>query len=105
MLYAQAIQAYRDNSPGLKQFPARLHLLLLDSRHVGVARHLRTLYADPVNQGQPWGLILDSEGRIAGVFSRSEEEPLAQTAQNLGSVVLTPARRYSDWKFVAMVKS
>jgi type II secretory pathway pseudopilin PulG len=95
-LYAQALASYRDASPGsLKQYPPRLEALLLDTRYVGVQRHLRKLYADPMNPGQPWGLVLDAEQRIVGVYSLSEEAPLAE-----GS-----ARRYSDWKFIAKGKS
>ena len=74
-LYAQAIAAYRDASPGsLKQYPQRLEALLLDARYVGVQRHLRKLYGDPMNLGQPWGLVLDANQRIVGVYSLSQPQ-------------------------------
>lgn len=106
-LYAQAIAAYRQRSPGgLKQYPMHLQDLVLDGRFVGVARHLRTLYADPVNPGQPWGLIRDVDGRIVGVHSRSDLAPLAGTRElKWGIVTLPPASRYSDWKFIAKAKT
>ena len=105
-LYAQAIAEYRDASPGsLKQYPQRLEQLLSDTRYVGLRRHLRTLYADPVNPGQPWGLVLDGEQRIVGVYSRSEQAPVAQGPLSLAAAADLPAaRRYAEWKFIAKVK-
>jgi prepilin-type N-terminal cleavage/methylation domain-containing protein len=98
--YAQALASYRDSSPGsLKQFPLRLNDLLVDTRFVGVARHMRKLYADPVSPGQPWGLVQDIEGRITGVFSLSGDAPLAEREIDIGVAVLPIAKRYSDWKF------
>jgi type II secretory pathway pseudopilin PulG len=104
-LYAQAIASYYQSSPGnVKQYPQRLEQLLLDSRFIGVRRHLRTLYPDPVNPGQPWGLVLDAEQRIVGVYSRSEQAPVAEGPLKLGATELEPARRYADWKFIAKVQ-
>lgn len=106
VLYAQAIASYRQSSPGsLKQYPVKLEDLLVDTRFVGLARHLRALYPDPVNPGQPWGLMRDSEGRIAGVYSLSTDAPLADRQINLGAIVLAPASRYSDWKFAIKAKT
>jgi len=105
-LYVQAIAEYRSTSPGsLKQYPLRLQDLLVDTRFVGTARHLRELYADPVNPKQPWGLVQNEEGRITGVYSLSEEAPLAERAIDLGVAVLPPAKHYSDWKFIVKSKS
>lgn len=104
-LYAEAIAAYYHSSPGsLKQYPQRLEQLLVDTRYVGMRRYLRTLYADPVNPGQPWGLVLNAEQRIVGVYSRSEQAPIAEGVQELAATQLEPARRYADWKFIAKVK-
>ncbi len=101
-LYAQAIQRYRDLSPGsLKQYPTSVDALLLDTRFVGTQRHLRKAYADPVNPGGAWGLLRDQGGRIVGVHSLSQEAPLGQGAVALDDRVLPPATRYSDWKFFA----
>lgn len=105
-LYAQALASYRDASPGsLKQYPKQLEALLLDTRFVGIRRHLRTLYADPVNPGQPWGMVLDTDGRVTGVYSLSPDVPIAQGSLDLGPFVLPPAQRYSDWKFMLKAKS
>jgi type II secretory pathway pseudopilin PulG len=100
-LYAQAIADFREASPGVdKRYPQDLQMLLLDERHLGIRRHLRQLYADPVGGGQPWGLIRDAEQGIVGVYSRSQDAPLAQGAVMVGRVKLDPAQRYSDWKFL-----
>ena len=105
-LYAQALARYRDASPGsLKQYPPGLEALLLDTRFVGTERHLRKLYPDPMNPGSPWGLVLDADKRVIGVYSLSDEPPVAQGSLELGGVVLPPASRYSDWKFTLKTKS
>jgi hypothetical protein len=103
-LYAQAIAAYYNASPGsLKQYPPSMSALLSDSRFVGTRRYMRQLYPDPVNPGQPWGLVLDPQQRIIGVYSRSEAAPIAEGRLDLGVVRLDPAKHYSDWKFLAQV--
>ena len=105
-LYAQAIASYRDASPGRpKQFPDKLDALLLDVRFVGVMRHLRKGYPDPVNPGMPWGTVLDGEGRVTGVYSLSDQAPIAQGALVIGDLALPAAKRYSEWKFIAKPKS
>jgi len=103
-LYADAIARYYKASPGsAKRFPPSLELLLMDTRFVGTMRHLRTLYADPVGAGRPWGLVRTSDGGIRGVFSRSEAVPLRTVPVDLGTLTLAPAARYSEWQFVAKV--
>lgn len=100
-LYAEALVSYRDASPGsLKQYPLRLEHLLEDPRFVGTRRHLRRLYPDPLGGGRPWGLVHDAQGRVIGVFSQSEDEPLMRRSLDLGTVQLPPARHYADWKFI-----
>ncbi len=106
LLYAQAIANYRDVSPGsLKQYPPSVDALLADSRFVGTLRHLRKAYADPVNPGKPWGLLLDDAGSVKGVYSLSTAVPLARGVVVLEQGLLPAATRYSDWKFIAKVKS
>lgn len=105
-LYAQAIAAYRSASPGSdKRYPEQLEWLLLDRRFVGTVRHLRRLYPDPVNPGQPWGLVRDGAGQIVGVHSLSTEPPLAQGPLQWSGRVLGPVRRYADWQFLAVSES
>lgn len=101
-LYARALASYRAASPGSdKHHPERLEQLLADTRFVGTMRHLRKLYPDPLRPGAPWGLVKDAAGRIIGVYSQSDDAPIARGMQQLDGLTLPPARRYSDWKFIA----
>jgi type II secretory pathway pseudopilin PulG len=100
-LYVQALERYRRVSPGTdKRLPMELDELLLDQRFVGTVRHLRRLYPDPVSMGQAWGVIRSDDGRIQGVYSLSQEEPLIKGTVARPGLRLAAAARYSDWKFV-----
>ena len=102
-LYANALANYRAASPGsLKQYPVSMQDLLFDTRYLGTQRYLRKLYADPMNPRQSWGLMLDAERRIVGVYSRSDDPPIAEGSIELGNIILSPAKRYSDWKFMVV---
>ncbi len=102
VIYARALAEFRDDSPGsLKTYPRSLNELTLDSRFLGTRRHLRQLYPDPLDPARPWGVVRDKDGGIVGIFSQSEDEPVASGPLALGPVALLPARRYSDWKFTA----
>ena len=99
-LYAQALASARRDAPGgASGYPGRLEDLLLDTRFVGTRRHLRRLYADPLNPARPWGLLRDRQGAIIGVYSQDERPPLAQVPLVRGPVSLPAARRYADWVF------
>jgi type II secretory pathway pseudopilin PulG len=100
-LYAQAIASYYEASPGsLKRFPATLDDLLEDRRFVGVRRHLRQLYPDPIGSHQPWGLVMAKDGGVRGVFSRSELAPVRSAPLDVGVTSLPSAQHYTQWKFV-----
>lgn len=104
-LYAHAIEAYRQASPGsIKQFPASLDELLFDARYLGVRRHLRELYTDPMVPGQPFALLRDEDGRIRGVYSTSREVPLGFGAGPEEFNWRVPASSYADWTFTAKEK-
>jgi type II secretory pathway pseudopilin PulG len=101
-LYAQAIAAYRDSAPGsLKRYPPDLASLLVDTRFVGVRRHLRKLYADPLEPARPWGLVMAADGGVRGVYSLDERMPFANVARDLIVTSLPAAQHYADWKFIA----
>ena len=103
MLYVQAIESYYRASPsgGIKKLPVSLDQLLMDNRFLGTVRHLRRLYADPMNPGQSFGIVLAPQGGIVGVYSRSASQPLLQTIWSDGRYVVAPAEHYFDWKFIA----
>lgn len=99
-LYAEAIASYHRASPGsVKRYPRQLSDLLEDSRFVGMRRHLREIYPDPLAPDKPWGLVAAPDGGIRGVYSQSTAAPQHQAPMDLGVVVLPQAQRYSDWQF------
>ena len=103
-MYAGAIAAYRVASPGsLKRYPPKLESLLDDDRMVSTVRHIRKLYADPLDPGRPWGLVLGDDGTVRGVYSQAESKPMNDGRIELGLLTLPAAQRYSDWKFVPKV--
>lgn len=98
--YARALAEYRASSPGSdKRYPPTLEQLVLDTRFVGIRRHLRTLYADPLTGHADWVLLRDGRGDIVGVRSRCEQRPWARTPQQLDHTDLPAAERYADWVF------
>lgn len=98
--YAGALARYREESPGsVKHYPAALDQLLLDARFVGVRRHLRQLYPDPLTGRHDWVLVRNERGDIVGVHSRSERPPWAKAPQHLKFTDLPAAQRYADWVF------
>jgi hypothetical protein len=102
-LYAQALESYVRSSPGsLKVAPGRLEDLLLDTRFVGVRRHLRQAYADPLQPSQAWQLLRDEQGHIVGVFSSAQDEPFIAQSPAGSRIQLRPqGSGYSRWAFVA----
>lgn len=85
-----AIGAYYHQSPGnVRQYPPSLDHLVEDRRFVGIKRHLRRVYADPLAPGTPWGLVLRADGSLEGIYSMAPGQP-----------VRGADRAYADWKFV-----
>jgi type II secretory pathway pseudopilin PulG len=75
-LYADAIRSYYRSSPGTAPaYPAKLEDLLEDRRFVGIRRHMRAMYWDPILGSAEWGLVPSPDGGIAGVYSRSTARP------------------------------
>lgn len=100
-LYSDAIASYRDASPGsMKQWPTSLSDLVLDTRFAGTKRHLRRLYADPLQPEAPWGLIAAPGGGVMGVYSTSGEMPSIRREIRLAGLTLPRAERYDQWKFI-----
>lgn len=100
----RAIQSYYKKSPSGRtpSYPQKLKDLLRDPRMPGVTRHLRKLYKDPMTDDGQWRLILDTAGRVKGVFSKSSEVPLKTGNFSLEYNEFEKATKYSDWKFVCL---
>jgi type II secretory pathway pseudopilin PulG len=98
--YANAIDSYRRNSPGERQFPMRLEDLLKDPRFPNVRRHIRRLYRDPITNSSDWGLVHGPGNGIAGVYSKSEREPFKKAGFPRRYDQLGGAKHYNEWQFI-----
>ena len=102
--FSAALASYARLSPaGQPTAPTTLTELVEDKRFPMPVRHLRRLYRDPFT-GQPDWTVLQSDGRIAGVHSRSDKTALRNA--NLPEWIKMPGEtlgepRYSDWIFIA----
>lgn len=98
--YRKAIEAYYNRSPGsVKQYPKELSELLKDPRHPVPQRYLRRIYPDPVTGKAEWGLVKTRDGRIMGVFSLSEGEPVKQGNFREADKGLEGKMHYAEWRF------
>jgi type II secretory pathway pseudopilin PulG len=97
--FQSAIISYYEKTPsGIKQFPAKLEDLVIDTRYPSVKRHLRKIYLDPMTQSQNWGLVL-RQGRITAIYSLSEATPIKKNGFPNIFDRFSEARTYQDWKF------
>jgi type II secretory pathway pseudopilin PulG len=98
--YAHAISSYYESSPGgIKQYPASIEDLLLDTRFPVVRRHLRKQFIDPMTNSEDWGFIRQQE-RIVGIYSLSNAKPIKQEGFITEHERFAGAVNYQGWKFV-----
>jgi type II secretory pathway pseudopilin PulG len=99
--YRKAILRYYVGAPpGTgRMLPAKLEDLLDDDRYPTPTHHLRRLYADPITGDTEWG-ELRIDGRIAGVYSKSEKQPLKQAGFALNEQQFAGKAMYREWVFV-----
>ncbi|MCL2591317.1 MAG: type II secretion system GspH family protein [Betaproteobacteria bacterium] len=96
-----AIRSYYEQSPGmLKRYPMSLDELVKDNRYLGIKRHLRRVYADPVTGKSEWGLLMAPEGGIMGVHSLSDHTSIKRANFFLRDAMFEGKNRYSEWHFV-----
>lgn len=99
--FRNAIESYYLRSPGtVKNYPMTFDDLLRDKRFIGIQRHLRKIYADPMTGRTEWGIVRAPDGGIMGIYSKSEDKPLkignfARLDRNING-----KSHYSDWKFI-----
>ena len=101
--YRDAIRSYYQASPGgLRQYPRQFSELLRDPRYPTIKRHIRKLWPDPLTMDNNWGLIVDAQGGIAGIYSRAPGKPLMQPDLSDGEQESQPkkTKSYAEWKFV-----
>jgi type II secretory pathway pseudopilin PulG len=118
--YRRAIEHYVSAIPGRQDYPQSIEDLLKDDRTATGKRHLRQKYKDPIS-GEDFVEIRNTlTKRIIGVHSPSEKEPLKKAGfpdvYNTTQVVAQPGfpesynifsdkMKYSEWLFVANIKS
>jgi type II secretory pathway pseudopilin PulG len=129
----RALQSFYEHPPAGRAhtYPHSMQDLLRDPRYLGIRRHLRKNYADPMTSHGEWTFIRDSKGRIKGVFSPSQATPLkkgnfptvykhfevSETPEIKSEISETSEARlfseddgvkkkpkYSDWKFIFLPK-
>lgn len=81
-----------------KEYPSNLDDLLHDPRFPGIKRHLRKIYVDPITGKPEWGLRRVN-GRITGVHSLSNNQPIKQANFEAGMESFEYKEKYSDWVF------
>ncbi len=97
----QGIESFYTNSPGgTVQYPRSLNVLLKDNRYPVLKRHLRKIYKDPMSKQTDWGIIYDGTGRIKGIYSKSQAEPLKKGGFPKVYKTFENKKKYSEWKFI-----
>jgi len=79
--------------------PRNLEVLLKDPRSLGVRRHLRQIYDDPMTGTSDWGLVKDSEGFITGVYSLAQGQPIRRERFEPVLTGFNQAGSYKQWVF------
>lgn len=74
--FRNAIRSYYEGATGtVKIYPVTLEDLLLDKRYLGVKRHLRRIYRDPLTGRADWELIRALDGGIMSIRSKARPSP------------------------------
>lgn len=101
MAYRNAIAAYYLQTSGSsKKYPQELADLLYHEGLNNPTRPLRKQYRDPITGSKDWGEVRNEEGKIIGVYSRSQLAPMKRDGFPPGLAAFIGAKKYSDWKFV-----
>ena len=104
--YRQAILSYNATSrPGTPAYPGKLEDLLEDRRGPVLRRHLRQLYPDPITASGDWGLITTTDGRVRGVYSKSQATPLKKAGFAGPESQFEKAQTYAEWRFEHVLRA
>ena len=97
--FRSAIKSYRNAAGANGEYPTSLEVLLQDDRVSGIRRHLRKVFVDPMTGQAEWGM-LKVNGRIVGIHSLSDREPLKQDGfYRIDDRTLRHKSKYSEWIF------
>ncbi len=97
--YRRAILEYAKFSAGVDTYPRELADLLEDKRQPGKRRPLRRLYFDPMTGSNDWGLVLNQQQRIIGVYSKSKLKPIRTHGFRAPYLHFRKSKTYADWVF------
>lgn len=101
--FRSALQSFSAATPaGERARPRSLDQLVRDDRGAVVRRHLRRVFVDPLTGTTDWGVVRDSSGDIAGVFSLASGAPIKQERFDPPFESFRLAKAYSDWIFSAL---
>lgn len=98
--FRKAMLSYYNTVPpgGAQSMPGSLDDLLADHRFPTPIHHLRRSYLDPMTGRADWKLLV-VDGRLVGIASASQLEPLKKTGFARPYEAFVGAGRYSDWVF------
>jgi type II secretory pathway pseudopilin PulG len=94
-----ALVSYSRIPSGVDTFPKELADLVEDRRKTVVQRHLRRMYFDPMTGSEEWGLILNPQKRIIGVYSKADRKPIRSAGFAPQYTHFAKAKSYADWRF------
>lgn len=97
----RALLDYAKVGTGVDAYPRDLRDLLEDRRQPGTRRYLRRLYFDPLTGSTDWGLIVNPQQRIIGVYSKSSQTPIRTDNFPAPYLAFRKARSYAEWRFAA----
>jgi len=83
---------------GRREYPASLEDLLRDNRAPGIRRYLRKIFVDPMTGKAEWGFVR-AGGRIVGVHSLSEREPIKQEGFEPEDMGFRGKKHVKEWVF------
>jgi type II secretory pathway pseudopilin PulG len=101
--YQRAIEHFYENRfVAIKRYPRSFDELLVDNRSPKAQHFLRKLYRDPITQTNNWGLILNEQDQIMGIYSQSNGKVLKKHIKEQRVTIsnVAGAEQYSDLKFV-----
>lgn len=99
--FRNAIRQYYETNQkdgAVKQYPASIQDLLVDSQSLSVKRYLRKIFIDPMTGKAEWGEVRVA-GRLVGVHSLSNQVPIKRAFTEPDELQFNGKAKYSDWFF------